>query len=144
MKVIVCLDCQETVERTGANQKRCKACAKKKQKAAVRAWMTDPLKNPKYTGTGSGAHNTLGAAHPQWKGGERRFGQVLAPAYFKKQRYCERCGKDLIDSAPSERCVHHIDHDRKNNVESNFELLCKRCHQLEHECWLALPQYKRD
>ena len=36
------------------------------------------------------------------------------------------------------RAVHHKDHNRKNNVESNFELLCKRCHQVEHECWKNL------
>jgi hypothetical protein len=22
-------------------------------------------------------------------------------------------------------------------VKSNLELVCKRCHQIEHECWLA-------
>lgn len=40
--------------------------------------------------------------------------------------------------------MHHKDHNRKNNREENFELLCKRCHQVEHECWKNLPNGYRE
>lgn len=145
MKTIVCIDCARTVERTGPAQKRCPDCRpvanKANQKVAAKRWAVN---TGRFKGTGPGAHNTPGDLHPQWNGGERKFGQTLAPAYYKRVRYCERCGLDLVDAAPEFRAVHHKDHNRKNNVESNFELLCKRCHQLEHECWLNLPNQRRD
>jgi 5-methylcytosine-specific restriction endonuclease McrA len=39
---------------------------------------------------------------------------------------CNRCAstKHLV--------AHHIDHDRTNNELSNFEILCKKCHQAHH------------
>jgi hypothetical protein len=43
----------------------------------------------------------------------------------------------LISVGKYEWVVHHRDHDRSNNVDENFELLCKRCHQIEHECHKA-------
>ena len=45
---------------------------------------------------------------------------------------CNRCSKDLTNATRYEWCLHHRDHDRNNNTDENFELLCKRCHQLEH------------
>ena len=47
---------------------------------------------------------------------------------------CDRCGKDLNGVSQYEWAVHHKDHDRTNNTLDNFEVLCKRCHQLEHNC----------
>ncbi|WEL95566.1 hypothetical protein [Xanthomonas phage vB_XooS_NR08] len=127
-----CIDCNLVYTKTGRNQKRCKDCGALNQKAAIHAWF---VKTGKYTGKGKGSGNKSGEEHPMWNGGESKFVHVLAPAYYKKTRFCERCSVDLLGVAPSFRCVHHRDHNRKNNVESNFELLCKRCHQLEHECW---------
>lgn len=132
-----CIDCGHVGTKTGQNHKRCDTCRKAVGKAATKAWS---IRTGKYTGTGSGAHNTPHDKHPMWKGGESKFSQVYAPAYYKKVRYCERCNKDLLGAAPGMRAVHHKDHNRKNNVEENFELLCKRCHQIEHECWKNLPQ----
>lgn len=141
MTEFTCIDCGTAGVKTGRNQKRCSSCAKTAQRAAVHSWN---VRTGKFTGTGSGAHNTLGDKHPQWKGGESLFVNVLAPTYYKKVRYCERCDKDLIDAEPEMRAVHHKDHNRKNNVEENFELLCKRCHQVEHECWRNLPNNRRE
>ena len=135
-----CIECGVTYAATGPAQKRCKPCGKDKQRERVRLANQElRRKQGKNVGVGRGGHNTPGELHPQWKGGESKFGQVLAPAYWKKVRYCERCNEDLAHAAPAMRAVHHIDHNRKNNVESNFELLCKRCHQVEHECWKNLP-----
>ena len=50
------------------------------------------------------------------------------------EHLCERCGKDLEDATRWKWCVHHKDHDHSNHELSNLELLCKRCHQLEHSC----------
>ena len=138
MKEFVCIECGEQHVKTGRNQKRCPSCAKVAQ---LRQIKEHAIRTGKYTGTGSGAHNTPREKHPQWKGGESLFINVLAPEYYQRVRYCERCGFDLKDAPPAKRCVHHKDHNRKNNVEENFELLCKRCHQIEHECWKNLPQF---
>lgn len=46
---------------------------------------------------------------------------------------CMRCGstKFLV--------THHKDGNRKNNSLDNLEKICKRCHQLEHNCKSNLP-----
>ena len=135
-----CVSCGVTYIPSGPAQKRCPSCALAVQRERVRtANQAARLKAGRNVGAGRGAHNTPGDKHPQWKGGERKFGQVLAPAYWRKTRWCERCSEDLLEAPPHMRCVHHKDHNRKNNAESNFELLCKRCHQVEHECWKNLP-----
>jgi len=53
------------------------------------------------------------------------------------QRYCGHCSKDLIDATHYQWVIHHKDHNKYNNPEdgSNWILLCKRCHQVEHQCW---------
>ena len=48
---------------------------------------------------------------------------------------CERCGSTF------KLLVHHKDEDRYNNAIDNLETLCKRCHQIHHECWKNLPQF---
>lgn len=57
-----------------------------------------------------------------------------------KYKECSECCKDLTNAGRYEWVVHHIDHNRKNNNLSNFTILCKRCHQLEHECHKAFPK----
>lgn len=47
---------------------------------------------------------------------------------------CERCSKELKDVPSSGWACHHKDHNHSNNDISNLELLCKRCHQIEHNC----------
>ena len=67
-------------------------------------------------------------------------GVLTGIKYFEKRRkeiheerrYCERCGKDLLHVSSSFWCVHHKDENRANNVDDNFELVCKRCHSQEH------------
>lgn len=56
-----------------------------------------------------------------------------------ERRYCACCNKDLIDATHYQWCIHHIDHNRYNNPMdgSNWKLLCKKCHQVEHQCWKA-------
>lgn len=47
---------------------------------------------------------------------------------------CERCHKSLVYATRREWVIHHRDHDQYNNDRLNLELLCKRCHQIEHDC----------
>lgn len=54
-----------------------------------------------------------------WKGGTTYRHLVTIES-------CEICG------STENLLVHHIDHNRKNNVASNLMVLCKRCHQNHH------------
>jgi len=52
----------------------------------------------------------------------------------EKFKCCTVCSKDLTDTPWSSWVIHHIDHNHFNDVLSNLTLLCKRCHQIEHNC----------
>lgn len=82
---------------------------------------------------GNKTNHLRGSANPKYKNGIGFFMRA-SRIYKDSQRYCERCGKDLKDAGKYLWCVHHRDHDRTHNTGDNFELLCKRCHQLEHSC----------
>lgn len=45
--------------------------------------------------------------------------------------------EDALSIVQDEWVGHHKDHDRTNNTIENLSLLCKRCHQIEHECCKA-------
>jgi 5-methylcytosine-specific restriction endonuclease McrA len=49
----------------------------------------------------------------------------------------------LLNVNSKQWVVHHRDHNHANNVDSNFELLCKSCHQKEHDCQSNLPKVQR-
>jgi len=49
-----------------------------------------------------------------------------------KKDHCEKCNSN------EKLLVHHLDNNMSNNVISNLQTLCKRCHQIEHQCWLNL------
>lgn len=42
---------------------------------------------------------------------------------------CNHCG---WDEYPDVLIVHHLDRDRSNNNPENLEILCSRCHDIEH------------
>ena len=71
-----------------------------------------------------------GSGNPTWKGGIQTYRR------FKKDA-CERCGSTRF------LLVHHKDENRYNNVASNLETLCKRCHQIHHGTALNLPKTPR-
>lgn len=91
-----------------------------------------------YTGLGSGSKVGFGKDNPNYKNGIILF-KRLAKERKESLGHCETCGKNLKDATRYEWVGHHIDHDRTNNVEDNLQILCKRCHQIHHECWKALP-----
>lgn len=80
-----------------------------------------------------------GKENPQYKYGAGEFARIRADLKEKIGK-CERCGKDLRNAGHYEWVVHHKNHNHYDNSEGNFELLCKRCHQLEHECRKNIPK----
>ena len=69
----------------------------------------------------------------QYKNGAGFFNR-MRDRIKEERRFCERCGKDLKDANRYQWVVHHKDHNHFHNVIENYELLCKTCHQKEHEC----------
>ena len=139
MNQFVCTICSRKRPKTGRNQKYCEAC----RATANRAHIDENRRRKGVrVGIGSGANQPKGDKHPAYKNGISGF------AAFRKVarqtiRYCQRCRKDLHNAKSAEWAVHHRDHDRANNTPENFELLCKRCHQLEHDCAAQFPALER-
>lgn len=121
----------------GPAGKYCEVCAPiKREEVRKRSYKQNALARGLNYGVGTGNHNN----HPKGKdsacysSGKNVW--VAARKYLLETvGHCERCEKPLHDVSPYERCVHHKDHDKTNNAMKNFELLCKRCHQVEHEVW---------
>lgn len=86
-------------------------------------------------GIGSGNNQGRGSEHHSYKNG---IGNYRAVAREAKGNTCERC-KVILDFSTKKHCVHHKDHNRNNNALDNLELLCRRCHALEHDCINNLP-----
>ena len=133
-----CLDCGIEVVKTGPRTNRCPECTLKHKRKIRNAWhMQDRIKKGDPTvGLGRGGSNKKGEDNPLFKTGMGRF-YAMRKEMLATIKHCERCGKDLTNASKYEVCVHHIDHDRTHNVRENLIVLCKRCHQLEHECWKA-------
>ena len=132
-------DCSNTYTPTGPAAKFCKECSIARAKAsALRRSYKHKLKNNliKKPGVGKGGNNSSGSDDDQYKNGIGYFMKIRG-VIRQTRRYCERCGKDLLNASRYEWAVHHRDHDRTNNSDSNFELLCKKCHQIEHDCHKA-------
>ncbi len=136
-----CSECGVVFSPKGPAAKYCSTCAKiKALEAARRGTLKYDVKNgrTKNPGIGSGGGQANGEANHMYKNGSRHYQN--SRARIRERRYCERCGKDLKDVGPKYWCVHHRDHNRNHNEDSNYELLCKRCHQIEHNCIKALQK----
>jgi len=132
----VCVYCKKEYKPTGPAQKNCNRC--RHHLKNVSGQMYRDIERLKKFGTyeriGQGMTNKKGPLHPQYKTGIAYFHKVLSPA-VKSRRFCERCGKDLQDLFQHGWAAHHKDWDKTNNVIDNIELLCSRCHLVEHKCW---------
>lgn len=108
------------------------------RKASFKHWVKVAIETGRESaiGVGRGGNTARFKDDNQYKNGTGQF-KRLKPTIKAVRRYCERCLKDLISVNSWSWCVHHRDHDRANNVIENLELLCKRCHQMEHKCWKA-------
>lgn len=131
-----CIYCKMIYQPTGPAHLFCSECKKhlKSLETQVSNHEINFKKNGgRYIWRGKGGSQGTGEANSNYKNGIGIFSTILSPA-VKTRRYCERCNKDLKNASPKEWCAHHRDHDRFNNTIDNIELLCKRCHQLEHDC----------
>ena len=129
-----CDICGEIYTPTGPAAKYCVRCAAVRKAAVLdRSSKKFQLRNGVRLGVGKGGNNAKGREDSQFKTGISFFIKTVK-VIRDEIRYCERCGKDLKGASAFQWATHHKDHDRTNNVRSNLELLCKRCHQLEHDC----------
>lgn len=125
-----CLLCPNTFITTGRNHKYCFSCAKHRQREAVKNWA---ISKGRLNGMGSGSSTGIGQLNPNFIHGRSTF-RRLAREKKVSLGFCERCKKDLRLATQWDWVGHHKDHNKHNNSEDNLELLCKRCHQLEHKC----------
>ena len=127
-----CLDCGEYLFNAA---KRCTVCAKARQKKQIQEWF---WKKGVLNGNGSGSATGKEKANHMYSHGRCVF-RRWAKERLKQLSYCcERCGTYIDVSVRGTWAGHHKDHNKTNNVIDNLEVLCKRCHQIEHECWRAL------
>lgn len=141
MKEKICMECGEVFPIRGRNAKYCLQCTDTVRKRNARERVAEYrirhglVEQP---GVGSGG-NQRGAKNHRYTTGIKAIFVVEGRRLKDTLNKCNRCGKDLLDATAHEWVCHHIDHDRANNTLDNFELLCKRCHQIEHECAKNLP-----
>jgi hypothetical protein len=131
----LCLDCNNPFEVTGRKHFRCRSCSKQRQKRQIADWQDKHrTKNP---GVGKGGSTGFEKDNPYFKHGLNVF-RRWAKEKLKALSYCcERCGITIDATKRGSWAGHHKDHNRQNNTKDNLEILCKRCHQIEHECWTA-------
>lgn len=122
-----CARCEKRFIPTGPNSKRCAPCRRPHALESCKArWART------YVKTG---YQQAGSKNNAWKGG-------TSPAYYRRVCFeahgdvCKRC------SSPA-TLVHHRDGNRSNSEVGNLEPLCKRCHQIEHNCAGNLPAQVR-
>lgn len=127
--------CGEMFIPTGPRSSKCKPCSDiAAQECKDRSYVNHCIKKGINCGAGTG--NFEHAKGPESKTYSSGKGEYVRARkeMLEELKCCERCGKNLLNVHYTERVIHHRDHDRSNNVRSNFELLCKRCHQLHHDC----------
>lgn len=134
-----CLICGEQFLPTGRADKYCQAeeCRRELRRRYNLAQRTK--NKPESVGKGKGGTNKKGREHAQFTHGYGDFNRLRVEVKAE-ERWCSTCGCDLLMADRHHWCVHHKDHNHKNNVRENLTLLCKRCHQLEHKCWEAFER----
>ena len=133
---VTCYYCEDIFLSSGPGAKFCSKRCKKKVEWQKHRDHRNASDNPMKPHGGNHT-GKVGRDHYAYRDGIGLFSMRLSREYKTHVRYCERCSKDLAEALPQFWCVHHVDHDRTHNTYENFELLCKRCHQIEHECWKA-------
>lgn len=128
-----CITCKTAFNQRGRNHKRCDLCAREKHLANMKSWH----EKHRVLGNGSGSTTGIGEKNHMYKHGQCVFRRWAREKLQDLNNSCERCGIVIDVSKRGSWAGHHMDHDRSNNVKTNLEVLCKRCHQIHHKCWTA-------
>ena len=142
-KIKKCKVCGKEYLPTGPCSYYCSECSveqHKKRQCEGQFRYREKLGKP--THVGKGGSNKKFTDHPQYISGICNF-QRLRKELYAEIKECQICGRDLTSLGTYEKCVHHLDHDRTHNVKENLIVICKRCHQLHHNCEQALPQFRK-
>lgn len=140
---MICEVCGKVCTRVTPAQRYCGECASTKHKEAdARKILNYRIRCGVKVGVGKGGNNRKGVDGYTYSNGVGIFRRLKLDSM--SNRLCERCGKDLTTyietgGRNSMWVVHHKDANYYHNVLSNLELLCKRCHQLHHDCTRNLP-----
>ena len=129
-----CVECGNSFKPKTSSKTCTEKCRKEQARRYQRGYIMQRRKEAgKLTGIGSGNHPTnRGETAPNYSTGISFF-HKYKKEIMGKSPFCARCSKELFVDKPYERCLHHKDHDRTNNIPENYELLCKSCHQKEHD-----------
>lgn len=106
----ICIRCEDMFEPRYPKSKICKGCSRRGM--------------------------PRGEGHWNYKDGSYTY-ETIRKELKETLRYCNRCKKDLLEATHYFWAVHHINHDHYDNRPENLELLCKSCHQIEHDCHKA-------
>lgn len=126
-----CITCSVSFIPTGNNHKRCAGCAKQVNLKQMNDWYY------KHKVPGPGSGGKLEKENQNYKHGLSVFRRWAKERLKSLDYCCERCGQSIDVSVRGTWAGHHKDHNRANNIKENLEVLCKKCHQIEHECWRA-------
>lgn len=133
-----CELCNTLYQPKGSSSKYCStSCAKEIiRRKTYHYGQTFNAKRGRKVGVGSGGTTGLGKENFMYSHGRCTF-RRWARERKESIGLCEHCGKDIKNSTQHQWVGHHIDHNPTNNVIENLKVLCKQCHQIEHECWKA-------
>lgn len=133
-----CVVCNTMYIPTGRNSKYCSVCkpaqTKLINKQAVKNWA---YKKGILNGKGSGSNTGFEKENHMYSHGQCTFRRWAKELKESDKGFCAHCNKDLRLLTHYEWVGHHKDHNRMNNTKENLILLCKKCHQIEHQCWKA-------
>ena len=124
--------CGESFQSTGPAAKYCESCKKIAKEVQRQKNREAAERRRRSLGCSVGRGAPRGEAHPNYKHGYY-VAQTQSREYRDNVRYCERCGVDTFNLSRWHWVMHHKDHNHSNHSIDNLELLCKRCHAIEHK-----------
>ena len=116
-----CIQCGKPIKQPKTSKKLyCDECKRKRRTRQVMESRKRRIPSTEIgVGSGNSSKNKAGFENQNVTTG------IMLYRLFRKDA-CEQCG------STKELCVHHIDGNRKNDVEENMMTLCKKCHQKSH------------
>jgi len=110
----------------------CKTIVKKRQGRHDYEVMLKRTGRLHVLGVGKGGNTASGKDSPHYINGVGLYKKIRNTMAAECGYVCQECGCDLDRDNPYKWVCHHIDHNRKNNEPENLMVMCKSCHQIEH------------